>query len=465
MMQHSIFKYYMRWFLLGTIFLDVSIIAISAVLAYYGCFKAFLLPVEYQKAVTVLSLAFFFSLISRPQIYAIRTNGAFSHVKRICLSVSMLFLSFILLLFLFKLSHHYSRAWILSWFMLGILLLLIVHGMLILVLHYTRLRGLNAKTIVIIGAGDLGRKIADRLLSQRWLGFHVLEFWDDMPSKQVDSFNNALITALPADVESYIKEHQIEEVWLALPITASARVSEILEQLKHSTVAIRYVPDVFKFQVVNFTMTELVGLPIINLQTTPMTGFNRLIKGLEDRALALFFLLVTSPLFLFIPLIIKLSSRGPVFYRQRRVSFNGEEFDMLKFRSMQVGAENKTGAVWAKKADNRTTWIGGILRKTSLDEIPQFLNVLKGDMSIVGPRPERPVFIEQFKHEVPKYMQKHLVKAGITGWAQVNGWRGNTSLEKRIEHDIYYIENWSLWFDIKIIFLTVLKGLVNKNAY
>jgi putative colanic acid biosynthesis UDP-glucose lipid carrier transferase len=172
-----------------------------------------------------------------------------------------------------------------------------------------------------------------------------------------------------------------------------------------------------------------------------------------------------SPLMLVLAAAVKLSSPGPVFYRQERMSWNNKTFWMLKFRSMPVDAEQGTGAVWAKAGECRATRVGAFLRKTSLDELPQFLNVLKGDMSIVGPRPERPVFVHKFKQEIPAYMKKHMVKAGITGWAQVNGWRGSTDLCKRIECDLFYIENWSLWFDIKIVFLTLFKGFVHRNAY
>jgi putative colanic acid biosynthesis UDP-glucose lipid carrier transferase len=196
-----------------------------------------------------------------------------------------------------------------------------------------------------------------------------------------------------------------------------------------------------------------------------MIGGNRLVKACEDRVLAAFILLLTVPLFIVIAAAVKWSSKGPVFYRQKRISWNGKEFDMLKFRTMPVDAEAATGPVWAKPGEQRATKVGAFLRKTSLDEFPQFINVLRGEMSIVGPRPERLVFVEEFKDKIPGYMQKHLVKAGITGWAQINGWRGNTSLEKRIEYDLFYIENWSFFFDMKIIFLTVFRGLVNKNAY
>jgi putative colanic acid biosynthesis UDP-glucose lipid carrier transferase len=196
-----------------------------------------------------------------------------------------------------------------------------------------------------------------------------------------------------------------------------------------------------------------------------MVGANRVLKAIEDRILAALILLLISPIFIPIALAVKMSSPGPIFYRQKRVGWNGNEFEMLKFRSMPVNAEAGTGPVWASKGDGRATKIGQFLRKTSLDELPQFINVLKGEMSIVGPRPERKVFVDEFKEKIPRYMQKHLVKAGITGWAQVNGWRGNTSLEKRIEYDLYYIEHWSLFLDIKIIFLTIFRGFINRNAY
>lgn len=195
-----------------------------------------------------------------------------------------------------------------------------------------------------------------------------------------------------------------------------------------------------------------------------MAGMNQLVKWLEDKVVSSLILLLISPLMIFLALGVMLTSRGPVFYRQERVGLNNKPFHMLKFRSMPVDTE-KTGVHWGGSAAKATTRFGQFIRKTSLDELPQFLNVLKGDMSIVGPRPERPMFVEQFKEEIPDYMKKHMVKAGITGWAQVHGWRGDTDLKTRIEYDLYYIENWSLWLDLKIIVMTVFKGFVNKNAY
>ena len=196
-----------------------------------------------------------------------------------------------------------------------------------------------------------------------------------------------------------------------------------------------------------------------------MHGWNKVIKRMADVVFSVLALIVTSPLLLALAILVKLTSKGPVLFRQQRMSLDGQVFDILKFRTMKLDAEKDTGPVWAKANDDRRTPIGAFLRSTSLDEFPQFLNVLVGDMSIVGPRPERPEFISEFKTTVPRYMLRHKIKAGITGWAQVNGWRGDTSLQKRIQYDLYYIENWSLGFDLRIMLLTVVRGLVHKNAY
>jgi putative colanic acid biosynthesis UDP-glucose lipid carrier transferase len=239
----------------------------------------------------------------------------------------------------------------------------------------------------------------------------------------------------------------------------------MVNELQHTAVDIRLVPDIFGFRLINHSVSNVAGMSVINLSVTPMEGINLWIKTLEDKLIAAVVLVLVAPLLLLIAIAIKVSSRGPVFYRQARLSWNLREFTMYKFRTMPVDVEEGSGPVWAKEGEQRATPVGRFLRRTSLDELPQFWNVIKGDMSVVGPRPERPVFVEKLKREVPSYMQKHMVKAGITGWAQVNGWRGDTDLSRRIEHDLYYIDNWSLWLDLKIIFMTVFTGFVHKNAY
>ncbi|MBT6049310.1 MAG: exopolysaccharide biosynthesis polyprenyl glycosylphosphotransferase, partial [Candidatus Scalindua sp.] len=225
------------------------------------------------------------------------------------------------------------------------------------------------------------------------------------------------------------------------------------------------IPDLIELATLRGGIGEFEGMPIISLRDTPLYGWNVVVKRVTDIVLSITILLAVSPLMIVISFLVKATSIGPVFYRQERMGLDGRIFSMLKFRTMETQAEKETGPVWAAKGDSRKTIIGSFLRKTSMDELPQFFNVLKGDMSIVGPRPEREFFIQQFRSKIPKYMLRHKMKAGITGWAQISGWRGNTSLEKRIEYDLYYIENWSLWFDLEIMWLTIWRGLVNKHAY
>jgi len=249
-----------------------------------------------------------------------------------------------------------------------------------------------------------------------------------------------------------------------MPLRDEENVKWLLHELRHTTVDIRFVPDFFGLRLLNHSVMDVAGLPVVNLSVTPMTGINVLLKAIEDRLIAFVILLLISPVMLFIAIGVKFTSPGPVLYRQERVGWNGKTFMMYKFRSMPVDIEND-GVQWGGAGTvKQATPFGAFLRRTSLDELPQFLNVLIGDMSIVGPRPERPMFVDKFKDEIPDYMKKHLVKAGITGWAQVNGWRGDTDLTKRIEYDLYYIENWSLWLDIRIIALTILKGFINKGV-
>jgi Undecaprenyl-phosphate glucose phosphotransferase len=259
-----------------------------------------------------------------------------------------------------------------------------------------------------------------------------------------------------------IKPHSL---LISLPQEESSTLNELISRLKEEPLDLQIVPDYTRYMALGAAVESFDGVPLIALNSFPLVGYRAVLKRIMDFVLSGLGLLVLSPLLIMIGLLVKLTSRGPVLYRQERMGLDGRTFGMLKFRSMKVDAESKTGAVWAVQNDDRRTLIGTFLRSTSLDELPQLWNVFTGDMSLVGPRPERPVFVNKFRHEIPNYMLRHRVKTGITGWAQVNGWRGDTSLEKRIECDIYYIRNWSLWLDVKILFLTLFKGFVNRNAY
>ena len=354
----------------------------------------------------------------------------------------------LLWLFVFKASDDFSRVWFLLWTVMSLVLLWVERLCIYLFLRTLRRKGFNLRHVALVGSGAAAENIKKRLSAAGWSGYKIVL---DVPRTDPGSL---------AALESAL----VDEVWLALSFSEEQAIKDALHALRHSTASIRFAPDLFALRLVNHGMSDVLGMPMYDLSTSPMTGVNQLIKWLEDKLLSALILLLISPLMLVLALGVKLTSRGPVFYRQQRVGLNNQPFNMLKFRSMPVDIE-KDGVRWGGSAAKATTRFGQFIRKTSLDELPQFINVLKGDMSIVGPRPERPMFVEQFKEEIPDYMKKHLVKAGITGWAQVNGWRGDTDLKTRIEYDLYYIENWSLWFDIKIILLTIFKGFVNKHAY
>jgi exopolysaccharide biosynthesis polyprenyl glycosylphosphotransferase len=267
------------------------------------------------------------------------------------------------------------------------------------------------------------------------------------------------------DAEQIVDRERIDHVFVALPHASSEAMMSLLDRLIRKVVEIHVVPDLLQFMVLRSRVEDLDGLPTINLSETPLEGWSRFAKRAFDLIVASLALVILSPLMLLVALVIWLDDRGPIFYRQERMGLDGKPFDILKFRSMRVGAEAATGAVWADKNDPRRTRIGAFIRAWSIDELPQLLNVLMGEMSVVGPRPERPQFVEQFRAEFPHYMLRHKVRAGMTGWAQVHGWRGNTSIRMRIEHDLYYIENWSLMLDMKILFMTVAYGLRHENAY
>jgi exopolysaccharide biosynthesis polyprenyl glycosylphosphotransferase len=260
-----------------------------------------------------------------------------------------------------------------------------------------------------------------------------------------------------------MKSMHIDSVVISYPTEENAKYRDVLSALSTQLVDVKVLPDFGKYSTFTYCAEQEFGIPLLMFNQTPVGATDRVIKRCMDLAGSLFLLFVLSPLYLLIACIIKLTSRGPVLYSQKRMGVDGRIFTLYKFRSMRTDAEDQTGAVWATPNDSRTTAIGKWLRRTNLDELPQLFNVFKGDMSLVGPRPERPVFVDQFKQEIPKYMLRHKMKSGLTGWAQVNGWRGNTSVEERIKHDLYYIGHWSLFFDVKILCLTLIKGF--ENAY
>ena len=320
--------------------------------------------------------------------------------------------------------------------------------------------GLGLRRVLVVGGGDLGRMVADRIIEHSEMGFRLAGFVDDRAaSSDTIGYRGLPVLGTIDQVPEICAQEKIDEIYVALPIDEHVKMLGVVEFASRECINIHVVPDLLQFIALRARLEDLDGLPIIGINDVPLRGMNSVIKRAVDIAFSASVVFVGAIPALIIAFLIKRSSTGPVFYRQQRMGLDGKAFTVYKFRSMPVDAEDVTGPIWAREDDPRATPIGRWLRRRDVDELPQFWNVLRGDMSIVGPRPERPFFVEQFKHKIPQYMLRHKVKAGITGWAQVNGWRGNTSLEKRIEFDLYYIENWSLSLDFKIIWLTVLKGL------
>jgi Undecaprenyl-phosphate glucose phosphotransferase len=324
--------------------------------------------------------------------------------------------------------------------------------------------GVGVRRALIVGAGHAGKALADKLLDHPATGLKPIGFADDDPEKRTADYRGLPVVGTTHEVRELLRRHDIDTVFLALPVEAHRTMMKILKDVGNEMVDIRFVPDVFQFVTFKAGVEDFDGLPVINLTQVPLEGWNSLVKRSMDVVLSGLGLTVLALLYPFIALAIWLEDRGPVLYAQERMGLDGRLFRMLKFRSMRVDAED-TGAQWARENDPRRTRVGAILRRTSIDEFPQLVNVFLGDMSLVGPRPERPEFVHEFKERFPQYMLRHRVRSGITGWAQVHGWRGNTSLSKRIEYDLYYIENWSVRLDVKILWLTLRWGFTHKNAY
>ncbi len=358
----------------------------------------------------------------------------------------------------------FSRAFI-GLFALADLLFVVAGRMTVrLVLRKIRRSSDKLQRILVVGAGALGKEITTKILMHREMGFEVVGFLDDDPGKQGTTIFDVPVLGTLRQAEDILHTHSIDQVFLALPLEAYKKMLQMLELMARECVEIRLVPDILQYATLQAVMEDIDGTPVINLSQVPLQGWNSMVKRGMDIAIALVVMLGLVPIVPVLALLIWLEDHGPIFYRQERMGLDGKPFMILKFRSMRVNAEATSGPVWAIKDDPRRTRVGTFLRHWSLDELPQIWNVLMGDMSIVGPRPERPTFVREFKHKIPRYMLRHRVKAGITGWAQVHGWRGNTSIRKRIQYDLYYIQNWSLSLDLKILWMT-LRHALRHNAY
>ena len=325
--------------------------------------------------------------------------------------------------------------------------------------------GIGLKRVLVAGTGDLARHVTDRLLHHAEFGYQVVGFIDDGTVHDSLGYRGLPLLGSLGEAERVIQEERIDQLYVALPLEAHVKMLGLIEVANRECIDVKVIPDLLQFIALRARLEELDGVPVININDVPLQGLNGAIKRAIDVVVSLAALIVLAIPFAIIAVAIRLSSPGSVFYRQERMGLDRRPFMVLKFRSMSNDAERDTGPVWTREDDPRRTPVGALLRRFSLDELPQLWNVLRGEMSLVGPRPERPFFVERFKEKVPQYMLRHKVKSGMTGWAQVNGWRGNTSIEKRIEYDLYYIENWSVTLDAKILWLTVVRGFFPKHAY
>jgi Undecaprenyl-phosphate glucose phosphotransferase len=374
---------------------------------------------------------------------------------------SVLVLLWIAVLF-YRTDPYKSRLVITLFLVLNIVGMVIARRSAWVVIHWVRGRGFNPSRVLIVGSGRTAQKLAGTLIENGWTGLEPVGFVEDGPERTVVDL--PVLGAID-ELAKVIERWRAAYVFVALPLARYTEIGRVMRQVADVPVDVRLVPDLPNLAAMSLSTSELDGLPIVGLRRDPHDGLYRLVKRTMDVVIASAGLIMLAPLMLGIALLVRFSSRGPVLYRQVRASLGGEPFEMLKFRTMRFDAEAETGAVWASENDSRRTWLGCLLRRTSLDELPQLFNVLRGDMSIVGPRPERPVFVERFRYSVPHYMLRHSVKAGITGWAQVHGWRGNTSLRKRVQYDLHYITHWTPWLDVRIMFLTMVRGMLGKNAY
>jgi len=446
---------------------DFFIITGSGALCFYALeasktFPAYqgLMPPTYLNA---LGLAFLLSAwwFSALNVYkSWRGESLLEEMRTLLFSWGATMLALLVFMVFTKTTTEFSRHWIGIWFLSALAVLIASRIALRFILRYLRKKGFNQRHIVLVGDCKLNTQIATRIHKSDWMGLEVTGYFSDSNDKKLPSLNKlgSIDTLL-----DYLEHHSIDQVWLTISLKEMDKIEFICDLLHSVAVEVLLIPDISSLRLLNHSITQLDGIPVINMSVSPMKGGNLILKWLEDKFLSAFILVLISPLLLIISVAVKLSSQGPVFYKQERISWSGKKFQMLKFRSMPINSDKNIE--WGNAQNKHPTSLGKFLRKTSLDELPQFINVFKGDMSIVGPRPERTVFVEQFKHDIDSYMQKHLVKAGITGWAQVNGWRGDTCLKSRVEHDLYYIENWSVWLDLKIILLTLTRGFVNENAY
>lgn len=453
-------------------FIDVFIIFISLILAWYIRFRSGFIEYEggmlsfreYIRPIVFIIPLYLF-LYGKFNLYnTYRIKSVWDEFFNIFRANLFGILLFTLMLYVMK-NINYSRYLLFIFAITCTVLTTIERVFIRYILRKARRKGYNLKHILLVGYSKLAMDFLGLVSANRQWGYNIVGILDDN-KKSGYRFKGKEIIGKIRDLENILEDFEIDEVCVTLELKEYDKLGHIINECEKAGVRTQIIPDYVKYIPAKPYVEEVGGLPIINIRYVPLDNIaNKFVKRLFDIVGSLISIIVFSPVMILASIIIKITSPGPIIFKQERVGLNRKPFVMYKFRSMKVQKDEEEKGQWTTEDDPRKTRFGNFIRKTSIDELPQLFNVLKGDMSLVGPRPERPFFVGQFREEIPRYMVKHQVRPGMTGWAQVNGLRGDTSIKDRIEHDLYYIENWSFGFDIKIMWFTVFKGFINKNAY
>lgn len=464
--NQSIFNFIM-------LFVDLIVISFSLILAWYIRFETnllgfgksawgfehYMLPLLFILPLYLL-LYYIFGLYT-PQ----RTKKSVKSEIWQIIKVNIIgLLVLVTLLFVFELTD-YSRYLLGMFAIFSTFFSITERSIIRQSLKYIRSRGYNLKHVLVVGAGELGEKFACKIRENEYVGYEIIGFLDDNVKKGTMIENSEVIGKI-IDLEPLLLTKEIDRVVITLSPRHHSLLEAIVDLCEKHGVKADIIPDYYRYFRSRPYIDMIDDVPLMNIRYVPLDeSFNRGIKRLLDVIVAIMAIIITSPILLITAIMVKLSSPGPIIYKQERVGLDRKNFMMYKFRSMKVQDEEEEKFKWTTEDDPRKTRFGSFIRRTSIDELPQFFNILKGDMSLIGPRPERPHFVEKFREEIPKYMIKHHVRPGMTGWAQVHGWRGDTSIEKRIEYDMYYVENWTLMLDVKIFFMTFRSGFIHEHAY
>ena len=442
-------SYFIAW-MIKFLFMDQDVGALP-----FRIYAAAILPI----VLVYLLLYYIFSLYTPKRVQGRRLE-MWNIVKANTVGIALILGA----LYLIKMMH-FSRELLAIFYFVNILLETGLRNLIRYFLRSMRKNGYNLKHILLVGYSHAAEEYIDRIIANPQWGYKIRGILDDHIEAGTE-YKGVKVLGRIANLMVILPQNRLDEIAITLGLNEYYRLEEIVALCEKSGVHTKFIPDYNRVIPTKPYTEDILGLPVINIRHVPLTNtYYAFLKRTMDIVGSVCAIILFSPVMLFSAVMIKLTSPGPLIFKQERVGLHNQPFMMYKFRSMEVQAPEKEKTRWTGKDDPRVTGFGKFMRKTSIDELPQLFNVLKGEMSLVGPRPERPFFVEKFKEEIPRYMIKHQVRPGITGWAQVNGYRGNTSIRKRIEYDLYYIENWTLGLDIKILFLTVFKGFINKNAY